>query len=441
MKLKILIGSLLVAATSSSAALDRPPRLPPQPHYKLAAKYRAVRDFDICIVRMTGRYGCWRKQELRGRLAYLSEDDRDLIMGVVDRINGEVGNKTADQMLVRCTGEWRSVTASNPRTGRPGKTGRIGGKMELLRASAIRGVCAAGTAPGPRSKGDIRRPTDYDRQVESVKAGFDLVHDSCSESTTAPVAWGGRKTTTVRARVGQTAGIWNAGFAEWDDYEQSEQQMGIILRTRDSSEAAGLLQLLKSIEEAAKAIQHATRSGEDRQAERELAALRKAQAEEEAAREPQEQKAKQCLEADQCTQPDASRSLPPGGGDGTSCAERKAAWEAFKGRCDRSDWRSYECIAFVRNLNGCVDMRRIRPGPEGDLTCPAPPSEADRQAQEKRECERRGQFARPVPGGSFNCERPPVPFEKPKVGIDICTGPTTTPGPDTHCPAPRPNRR
>ena len=62
------------------------------------------------------------------------------------------------------------------------------------------------------------------------------------------------------------------------------------------------------------------------------------------------------------------------------CAEKRAAWERFKEYCAHSNWQEFRCEQFVRLMNGCVDATKIRPCPDGDLTCPVRSSEADRRA-------------------------------------------------------------
>jgi hypothetical protein len=61
------------------------------------------------------------------------------------------------------------------------------------------------------------------------------------------------------------------------------------------------------------------------------------------------------------------------------CAEKRAAWERFKEYCAHSNWQEFRCEQFVRLMNGCVDATKIRPCPDGDLTCPVRSSEADRR--------------------------------------------------------------
>lgn len=108
--------------------------------------------------------------------------------------------------------------------------------------------------------------------------------------------------------------------------------------------------------------------------------------------------------------------------------------DAFKEVCEMSDWQAYNCVAFLRKVNGCVDASRIQPGPDGDLTCPPRRSKEEKMRWAyTAECEKRKWIMRPVPGGTITCVAPDLKSRIP-VGIDICNNPRVMPSED-QCPA------
>jgi hypothetical protein len=52
-----------------------------------------------------------------------------------------------------------------------------------------------------------------------------------------------------------------------------------------------------------------------------------------------------------------------------TCDEAMRAFQAFTEECDRTNWQSYSCTAFLAKASGCVDPALINPGPDGDFTC------------------------------------------------------------------------
>ena len=129
----------------------------------------------------------------------------------------------------------------------------------------------------------------------------------------------------------------------------------------------------------------------------------------------------------------ASPGSPPGGGvdqpseDAITCADIAAAWEAFKARCDQSNWNSYECQQYIRMSNSCVDAALIIPTPDGDFTCKSNPTLDLR----KYECERKKGIEQPGDDGrSSSCDPPKGNLDEHKPSVqdrsiptDVCRDP------------------
>lgn len=119
-----------------------------------------------------------------------------------------------------------------------------------------------------------------------------------------------------------------------------------------------------------------------------------------------------------------------------TCEEKQARWNRLKDTCEQSSWQAYPCVDFLRKANGCVDASLIKPGPDGDLTCP---SQSRATAAQRRRtgweanCKRRQMFVTPVSGGGAICKRANEPLP---VGFDICTDPAAMPG-EGQCNEPR----
>ena len=141
--------------------------------------------------------------------------------------------------------------------------------------------------------------------------------------------------------------------------------------------------------------------------------------------------------------PVVSQPCPPEQPCGASCQDKQARWQRMKEMCAMSGWKAYNCVAFLRKANGCVDATRINPGPDGDLTCPERKSKRQmRQEAYEQQCKRRGWIMQPVPGTQTTCVMPDLSNAMP-AKLDVCTDPRAMPGPDqcTGPEGPVPNDR
>ena len=189
----MLASLLTLFMASSGAALQNVPDVGNQLRWRGLPAALRVRDFNICVVVMAGRFSCLRKQQVRDRLASLDGRDRDLISGMLDRLNASVGNRTVNDMLVHCMGEWRGVRSPNPGIGSPSSDLRrprnhmLEQRLAEARAGAIRNACTAGT-PAAGRPGSIPTNAGYDRQVANVVAGFGAATASCRDPGNSLVA-------------------------------------------------------------------------------------------------------------------------------------------------------------------------------------------------------------------------------------------------------------
>lgn len=133
---------------------------------------------------------------------------------------------------------------------------------------------------------------------------------------------------------------------------------------------------------------------------------------------------------------------------GRSCADIQAAWQWFKQMCDASGWQTYNCVAFLRKVNGCVDASKIYTSPDGDLTCPTRTTKAEGiRLAYLEQCRRRKWVMMPVPGQTITCVAPdlnrnlPIKFDpcndpRAMPSEDQCTGVAPLPGPQPNPPQP-----
>jgi hypothetical protein len=466
-KFMVLMFSICIfaAPVSNSLAQDGPAKKH-QPskyisdhNYNIANLQVRIENFDICVVNSIGYFYCIDKKILGERLdTYLAKPEKILILQGIDELNGSVGNKGPQDILVHCMGDWKGakVPASIGAIGneglKSGNSNAIKDRQLQIRKTGIRSAlnnaCRAGlSGAAPASN------SDYGQQVGNAVAGFDQAISGCRDGRTNPIADG--DTNLDLAIDMKKAELKDQArkdiMKDWGNeivqsvYEGPPiQTQPINLPNIPDSEAAKLAKILRFLADvaavAAQKAAEAEQLAESRRRADELAALEKAKAEEdkkkadEEAREPQEKEAQQCLEADKCEEPDKTKKmpLPPGENDGTSCASKQARWNRFKDRCALSSWQSYECVAFVRLLNGCPDIKEIYPGPEGDLTCPVSKSEAERQAlAAQQQCKKVGLIGRLSPDGGYHCGKMPV--AKPGRRIDICRDPRIVASPE-QCP-------
>jgi len=84
-------------------------------------------------------------------------------------------------------------------------------------------------------------------------------------------------------------------------------------------------------------------------------------------------------------------------------------------------------------MNGCVDATRIRPGPDGDLTCPGRTSDEEKRAMAAAaHCKKLGMIAIPSDPDKSVCRATTeVEFD---LRFDPCNNPQAMPTPD-QCPA------
>jgi hypothetical protein len=130
------------------------------------------------------------------------------------------------------------------------------------------------------------------------------------------------------------------------------------------------------------------------------------------------------------TQPPTSGSTPcdPDTGCKPSCEQIQARWSAFKSYCEESNWQAYQCEAFLRTANGCVDMTLINPGPEGDMTCPTRAKVDKMKESYLAACRKRKWVSIPSGDTDILCVAPD--FDAARPGIDPCNNPRVLPDPD-----------
>ncbi len=126
----------------------------------------------------------------------------------------------------------------------------------------------------------------------------------------------------------------------------------------------------------------------------------------------------------------ASRPCPPDADCKPSCSDTAAAWARFKQTCEMSQWQAYNCVAFLRQANHCVDMTRAHIGPDGDFACYSRPSnEEARRFAYLQQCRKKGWIMQPVPGTTPTCVAPDLSRSLP-AKMDICTDPRAMPSED-----------
>lgn len=401
-----------------------------------------VPDYDICVVNQTGWIRCARKKLIRERLRPgLSERENRLVMGAIDEINAEAGNSRAPDILVHCMGDWHGVqatvmpAAARSAAGADGVSARSG-PMAKERLDAVRSSCTSGgrTAAGERDRWGFRQGgTSVDSFGAAVEACRDAKHSVASqgdledpknreasrpkELKAIPVLDNGSKRNAEEQRKKSQGASGDASAAAAVSFEQS-----LLSRVRETKAAGdGSPAQMQAIDKAEQTL------------------VDEAQAEAEAELTPEEQNAKQCLVEGQCTERTATVSRPPPGGeDGSTCASRQAQWNDFKRRCDNSDWRSWDCAAFVRLLNRCTDPRLINPGPDGDLICRSRGPSDSAAFRIADRCKKEGMFARYTPAGTAYCGWEPA-RAMPSRGVDPCRDDLVNPNRD-QCPARREHR-
>lgn len=421
---------ILLGAGASSSAQQRPVLV--DQRFRISIP---VPDYGICLVNDAGWMRCTRKRHVRERLgAHLTARESRLVIGAMDDINGATGNRGQSDILVHCMGGWHGVRATAmpaPRTAPAGRTreaSALEGRLAQARRDAVRSACVSGRRSGMPGSGPAP-----ERQGGSAAAAFGAAIADCQDRIRGienrPATHTGRpETPRVRSTLGNEPGDLEGG--------RTGETTGTGQPSSTSAGGGNITESLMYQLGATKAAEAQERQGEGgpaaRQRADQLEAIGKAQAQAVAELPAEEQDAEQCLVDGQCTEPAsaASMPLPPGaGGGGSTCAARQAWWAAFEGRCNRSHWQSWECVALTRRLEGCVDVRRIYPGPDGNLLCPSSaPSdrEAARVAQRCRTIQLIGRIA---PNGTYYCGRLPT-ITRPGLAIDICGDPRILADPD-----------
>ena len=102
------------------------------------------------------------------------------------------------------------------------------------------------------------------------------------------------------------------------------------------------------------------------------------------------------------------------------CQQAAAAWAALKAHCDASQWQTYECAQVLRTFNGCVDVALIKPGPDGDVTCPHYGDEAAAELA-RQKCEQKGWIMLPSGFDSVTCRD--VDFDAVPPKPELCSDP------------------
>lgn len=123
-----------------------------------------------------------------------------------------------------------------------------------------------------------------------------------------------------------------------------------------------------------------------------------------------------------------------------SCADMQARWAAFKAYCDApgNAWQTYDCMLFVARGNACADPALVNPGPEGDYTCRAKNSDAERNATFACEQRRKlGNLIKIVTSEGLDCARGGSRFDhNDLITKSLCQRVTPTPDGSGNCPAP-----
>lgn len=437
---------ILLGAGGSSSAQQRPGLIDRRIRISIP-----VPDYAICLVNQAGWMRCTRKRHVRERLAaHLTARESRLVIGAMDDINGAAGNRGASDILVHCMGGWHGVRATAMPALRAAPTGRtrqasaLEGRFAQARRDSVRSACTSG-----RRSGMPGSDSAYERQAQSSVDAFGAAIANCQDQI-RPI----ENPAPSHAGRPQTPQGISTLVNEPNDSERRRQRETTASDQQGSATAGGgnITQSLMYQLGATKAAEAQERGGQEggpaaRQRADELAALEKAaqlpepsseqsseQAEAEAERAAEELAAEQCLVDGQCTEPAPAASMPPppgAEGGGSTCAARQAWWAAFERRCDGSQWRSWECVAFRRLLLGCVDVRRIYPGPDGDLLCPASAPSDREAARVAQECRTIHLIARRTRDDGYYCGRLP-PVTRPRLAIDLCGDPKILADPD-HC--------
>jgi hypothetical protein len=397
---------------------DQRPRVPP-----------AFSIDRICRVHDDGLARCVRRSQLEQEMPPdLAKRLQQLLRDIYDQF----GLDTKKHGLASCgTDEWSAFSAktnssgagvTRSRTGVAGLTPTLADAAAALSACHTAALAEAGISmPSPDA--------DYDQWVNSVVSRVDGQMASCHDSTTSPIASAGTPSFAPSELMETRFGATRAG-------ELTELEGRLSERERDT-----VWLMIAAVKSAEKKIDKEKKAADAIQdpVERRKAQEKVTQEEEwlldlvngfinfifHFDSEPAEPPAATPDKTPVVTQP-----CPPDQPCGTSCQEKQAAWQRMKDMCATSHWKAYNCVAFLRKANGCVDAARINPGPDGDLTCPERKSKQQmRKEAYEQQCKRRGWIMLPVPDTQPTCVMPDLSRSMP-AHLDICHDPRAMPGPD-----------
>lgn len=404
--------------------------------------------YKICLVSDIGLARCLTSQLYAdfNRLV-LTPEQANRINALFDDFAREHGIDSPGDILAECHGHWRSIdvrAAQAIAPARPVVGTDLSAILSAAEQSAVVASCAGRVGGGASSGAGGGRPehdSEHRRMVNSTVSRMEQNFDACRDSGMSPVAqtsdfdkWYIRERGVPLEKIPGTD-IRNPLGRHWDANAHTETEIVLMLAFSEGLQALGKWaeeqNRKREAEEIAKLLaEQEAAAAKKAKEEAEKAQERKEQEAEGRAPEEEEKEAQQCLEGTKCVDPDApSASYPSPDGTGSSCAERKARWQRFKEYCARSNWREFRCEQFIRLVNGCADITQILPGPDGDATCRAKPTEEEqRRYAAERDCQKRGMIAIPDDSGRSLCRatldgmRPPA--------MDICNDPRTRPSED-----------
>jgi hypothetical protein len=400
-------------------------------------KPHAVR--ALCVVRDSGKVDCVRIEDLR---RILSPDLMDKVDQVMRDILEDFGLDTTKNALFECRGEWRATN------------------LDLQSATKAR----TGPLFGRSSGRSLPSPADAQGMVrncqQSLRAEIETSLQSAGIGRSQMVAETVARMDEAVAECQDRSSPVAEGSSQWavdlnqarSDYEAAKNALidrypGSAVRAGDTNAIVANASLhdaetLRAIIESELARNRFEKESPEKRTERNfLIALLQDLAEEvkELVDKPvppapvptNPSTAPAPTPAPAPTQPPSSTSTPcdPGMDCKPSCSEIQERWAKFKDYCEQSGWRAYQCEAFLRLANGCVDMTLINPGPEGDMTCP-PRAKVDKAKEAYlAACRKRKWIAIPSGDRDILCTAPD--FQGVRPGFDPCNDPRVMPDPES----------
>jgi hypothetical protein len=441
----------VVALTITSSVRGQPippggpqPPAPPVPHLPLPA----ISQFEVrrlCVIHDDGKGICVTRQQLEEQFPPQFEAR---LQQLFSRLYDGLGLNKSQRGLGSCgLNEWATFAVAAG-SGQPPMTAGAGGR-KAASAATVQSAISACRASLLHDAGveDFAPDAGYQQWVGGIVARVDGQIAACKDSSTSPIAAGSSSEYPLSQDMDVQFGRHFSVTDGWV-YEKFEGR----LSSREKATAIAVMQAVKSMEKeiAEKKKQaDAIQDPVERQKARDEAAAEESwlsqfvadfvnfilgfDSEPTPAPDPD---AGNAVAGDTGGAPPAAaggvvgQPCGPDADCGKNCASIKAGWQLFKEMCAQSDWKAYNCVAFLRTANGCVDAARVNPGPDGDLTCPTRRSKKEMQQEAyTQQCKRRGWIMLPVDDTTRTCVMPELGHQLP-TGIDICTDPRAMPGPD-----------